>query len=79
MKYFCILLFLISATIVKANTGCGCLYNLPTARLITDTDSVVKKRSVYAGVSYGSDALFFGRTGPIKYTFFSNDVIYNSK
>jgi hypothetical protein len=79
MRYFCILLFLIAANALKANTAVRSWYNLPIARLIADTDTVVKKRSIYAGVSYGSDALFFGRTGPIKYPFFSTDVIYNAK
>jgi hypothetical protein len=49
------------------------------ARFIADTDTIVKKRSISAGISYGSDALFFGRTGPIKYPFMSTDVIYNTK
>jgi hypothetical protein len=31
------------------------------------------------GVNYGSDALFFGRTSPVKYPFVTGDVIYNSK
>ena len=30
-------------------------------------------------MSYGSDAMFFGRTGPIKYPFLSANVIYNTK
>jgi hypothetical protein len=46
---------------------------------VADTDTVVKKSSVSAGISYGSDALFFGRTGPIKYPFMSADMIFNAK
>ncbi|WP_419788649.1 hypothetical protein [Mucilaginibacter sp. SP1R1] len=50
-----------------------------SCQLVADTDSVVRKKSVSVGVSYGSDALFFGRTGPIKYPFLTGDAIYNSK
>jgi hypothetical protein len=50
-----------------------------STRIVADTDTVVKKRSISAGVSYGSDASFFGRTGPVKYPFLNADVIYNSK
>jgi hypothetical protein len=39
----------------------------------------VRKNSVSAGISYGSDALFFGRTGPIRYPFMSTDIIFNTK
>jgi len=46
---------------------------------VADTDTLVRKNSVSAGVTYGSDALFFGRTGPIKYPFMSTDIIFNSK
>jgi hypothetical protein len=50
-----------------------------TTRITADSDTVVKKRSISAGVSYGSDATFFGRTGPVKYPFLNTDVIYNTK
>jgi hypothetical protein len=49
------------------------------ARIAADTDTIVRKRSVSAGVSYGSDASFFGRTGPVRYPFLNADVIYNAK
>ena len=46
----------------------------------TDTTSApVKKNSASFGISYGSDALFFGRTGPIRYPFMATDLIFNSK
>ncbi|WP_374948812.1 hypothetical protein [Mucilaginibacter sp.] len=45
----------------------------------TDTTTIVKKNSASAGITYGSDALFFGRTGPIKYPFISADMILNYK
>ncbi|SDP98905.1 hypothetical protein SAMN05428975_4837 [Mucilaginibacter sp. OK268] len=80
MKYLCLLFFI---------AGCNALYAagidrsfLTTGhsyRLTADTDTIVRKRSVSVGVSYGSDALFFGRTGPIKYPFVTGDAIYNSK
>jgi len=44
-----------------------------------DTDTAIRKRSISAGINYGSDALFFGRTGPITYPFVSADLIYNAK
>ncbi|MGZ3763338.1 MAG: hypothetical protein ACXVB0_12685 [Mucilaginibacter sp.] len=50
-----------------------------SSRITADTDSLEKKRSISAGISYGSDASFFGRTGPVKYPFLNTDVIYNSK
>ncbi|WP_373015920.1 hypothetical protein [Mucilaginibacter sp.] len=46
---------------------------------MADTDTIVKKNSASAGISYGSDALFFGRTGPIKYPFMAADMILNYK
>jgi hypothetical protein len=49
------------------------------ARITADSDTLIRKRSVSAGISYGSDASFFGRTGPVKYPFLNTDVIYNSK
>ena len=44
-----------------------------------DTDTVQRKQSLSVGVSLGSDAQFFGRTGPQKYPFMNTDVIYNAK
>ena len=49
------------------------------ARITADSDTIIKKRSVSVGVSYGSDASFFGRTGPVRYPFLSSDAIFNSK
>lgn len=49
------------------------------ARVVADSDTVFRKQSVSVGLNYGSDVLFFGRTGPIKYPYASTDVIYNSK
>ena len=47
--------------------------------MVADSDTVLKKQSVSVGINYGSDVLFFGRTGPIKYPFMGTDVIYNTK
>jgi hypothetical protein len=44
-----------------------------------DTDTVIRKRSLSVGINYGSDAMFFGRVGPITYPFLSTDVVYNTK
>lgn len=79
MKYFC-LLFLI--------TGCNALYATgikatvitgSCPHVVADTDTIIRKQSVSVGVNYGSDALFFGRTSPVKYPFVTGDIIYNSK
>jgi hypothetical protein len=45
----------------------------------TDTTTVFRKRSITAGVNYGSDFQFFGRTGPVTYPYLSTDAIYNFK
>jgi hypothetical protein len=73
MKYFIALLFLITCDRLYAGTISYRLYAHP------DTDTLVRKMSVTAGISYGSDVQFFGRTGPITYPFASTDVIYNTK
>jgi hypothetical protein len=80
MKYFGVLFLIV--------TTCNTLHAASLKRLqvyreyhaVADTDStIVKKNSASVGVNYGSDALFFGRTGPIKYPFAATDVILNSK
>src|SRR6202000_1370273 len=62
-----------------AGTHRRCFFINDPVRIAADTDTIVKKRSISAGVSYGSDASFFGRTGPVRYPFLNADVIYNSK
>ena len=79
MKYICTLMFLT----IYWNAGAalhahGVFIDRP-ARLTADSDTIIRKRSVSAGVSYGSDASFFGRTGPVRYPFLNADVIYNAK
>ncbi|MDO3627213.1 hypothetical protein [Mucilaginibacter sp. BT774] len=78
MKYICALLLLTIYMAVNATPTNRILIDRP-ARIVADSDTLVKKRSVSAGVSYGSDASFFGRTGPVKYPFLNADVIYNTK
>lgn len=46
---------------------------------VKDTDTIIRKQSLSVGINYGSDAMFFGRTGPITYPFMSTDVVYNTK
>src|ERR1700744_3433180 len=79
MKYICVLLFLTICLNAIAGTHGHRIFINDPVRIAADTDTVVKKRSISAGISYGSDASFFGRTGPVKYPFFNADVIYNSK
>jgi len=78
MKYICALLLLtiyLDATAELPNRG----FADRSVRIVADSDTIIKKRSVSAGISYGSDASFFGRTGPVKYPFLNTDVIYNTK
>ena len=79
MRYLCILLFVIALAPGTALAGTGHVFTFKTINAVADTDTVVRKQSIAAGISYGSDAMFFGRTGPIKYPFLSANVIYNTK
>jgi hypothetical protein len=78
MRYLGLLFFMITCMASK-----GAVVNAPVPAkrdtIPADTDVAVRKNSVSAGVSYGSDALFFGRTSPITYPFTATDVIFNSK
>jgi hypothetical protein len=79
MKYICSILFLIVYMNVKATEKV-----LPAVDTVpkttTDTTGVVQRQaSASAGVSYGSDISFFGRTGPKKNPYISTDLIINSK
>ncbi|MFD0795616.1 hypothetical protein ACFQZX_18485 [Mucilaginibacter litoreus] len=79
MRYISLILLIFACSVVNAahvNPGLiACRNNYAVA----DTDTIIRKASVSAGISYGSDVLFFGRTGPVKYPFMSTDVIFNSK
>lgn len=81
MKYFCLLITLLSCNALYAAPVKVCLSasGSETGARPDTTDTIVKKASVSAGVSYGSDVQFFGRTGPIKYPYVSADAIYNTK
>jgi len=74
MKYLMALILLIT---------CGTASVFATGVLLEmsapDTGAVVKKQSVSAGVNYGTDVSFFGRTSQYRYPFLSSDAIYNSK
>ena len=78
MKYLFLVFFLVICNGVFADTD-GLYHKDSTNHAVADTDTVLRKRSISIGVNYGSDVLFFGRTGPIKYPFVSTDVLYNSK
>jgi len=78
MKYFCVVLFLFTCNAVNAAAELR-PYTDTTIKSTADTDTVIRKMSISAGVVYGSDVQFFGRTGPITYPFVSTDVIYNTK
>ncbi|MDB5032516.1 hypothetical protein [Mucilaginibacter sp.] len=80
MKYFRILLFLILCIQVHGARAAGhFVVGSADHHIVTDTDTIIRKKSLSVGISYGSDALFFGRTGPISYPFLSTDVVYNTK
>ena len=79
MKSFFILILLIIYATTKTIAGEYLVFANHSERLTADTDTVFRKQSVSVGVNYGSDVLFFGRTGPIKYPFVSTDAIYNFK
>ncbi|MBK0379749.1 hypothetical protein [Mucilaginibacter segetis] len=79
MRYFGLLFFILSSNVVNAKALKPGLYALRNTIAAADTDSVIRKNSISAGVSYGTDALFFGRTGPIKYPFTTADLILNYK
>jgi hypothetical protein len=77
MRYFGALFILIFCGDV--HFAAGHMFLQVSHTLKTDTDTVVHKQSVSLGSNYGTDASFFGRTGPVKYPYFTSDVIYNSK
>ena len=74
-QYLFILLFLAICSAANAATGMC----TDTNRVVADTDSIVRKRLISLGITYGSDIQFFGRTGPVKYPYLSADAIYNFK
>ncbi|AYL98547.1 hypothetical protein HYN43_026145 [Mucilaginibacter celer] len=78
MRYLCLLLFVVASSAVFSAPVNLHLF-MGKHQLTADTDTIIRKRSVSAGVSYGSDVLFFGRTGPVKYPFVTADLIYNTK
>ncbi|RVU00254.1 hypothetical protein EOD41_12275 [Mucilaginibacter limnophilus] len=55
------------------------LFYAERLKTTADTDTIIRKRSLSVGVSYGNDAIFFGRVGPVKYPFVTTDVVYNDK
>jgi hypothetical protein len=80
MKYTRILLFVMLCQAVQASAIRRDSVEYPEYHSVgRDTDTVIRKRSISVGMNYGSDALFFGRTGPITYPYVSTDVIYNAR
>ncbi len=79
MRYLCVLFFVIAFAPYSTLANTGRVFNFKPIRAVADTDTIIRKPSIAAGISYGSDAMFFGRTGPIKYPFISTNIIYNTK
>ncbi len=78
MKFLRILFFL---TLITAADSSAARLLLPKGNyvLYADTDTIIRKKNISVGLNFGSDAMFFGRTGPIRYPFYSADFIYNTK
>ena len=79
MRYFSILLLIVALTPVKLMAINRHVLAVPVKQMVADTDTIVRKQSVSVGIAYGSDAMFFGRTGPIRYPFLSANAVYNTK
>jgi hypothetical protein len=79
MKYLCLLFFVMGSNTLYAAGINTELFSRNNPHVVADTDTIIRKQSVSVGVNYGSDALFFGRTGPVKYPFVTGDLIYNTK
>ncbi|QEC77188.1 hypothetical protein [Mucilaginibacter ginsenosidivorax] len=79
MKYLCLLFFIAGSNALYATGINNTLFTGGNIHIVADTDTVIRKQSVSVGINYGSDALFFGRTSPVKYPFVTGDVIYNTK
>jgi len=71
--------FVLSIICVNAGAALKTLTLANEHRIVSDTDTIVKKQSVAIGVTAGSDASFFGRTSPKRYPYYTADVIYNAK
>ncbi|MBW4890648.1 hypothetical protein KXQ82_13010 [Mucilaginibacter sp. HMF5004] len=81
MKYLVTLLFIVACRPLTGLAFAGAVSNEKGIYLLTDTGQAtsVKKQSVSAGVNYGTNASFFGRTSPVTYPYLTTDVIYNTK
>jgi hypothetical protein len=79
MKRSCTLFLIILYSSSSVFAGTVREFKAAIPRLVADTDTVTRKQSLSVGVSVGSDAQFFGRTGPVKYPYWSGDAIYNAK
>jgi hypothetical protein len=79
MKYLCLLFFVMGSNTLYAAGINTDLFTRNNLHVVADTDTIIRKQSVSVGINYGSDALFFGRTGPVKYPFVTGDLIYNTK
>ncbi|MEO6521586.1 MAG: hypothetical protein ABIN91_07910 [Mucilaginibacter sp.] len=79
MRYIIALLFLVTLGSVNTFAWSARSSKLGSLSLQADSDSTSKKQSLSVGVSYGSDASFFGRTNQVKYPFYTADAIYNTK
>lgn len=79
MRYLRILILIVVCSPASAAELLGNGFIFSHIQAVKDTDAIIRKRSISVGVNYGSDAMFFGRVGPITYPYYSADVVYNFK
>ncbi len=79
MKYFSLLICLLYFASATAAAKAVYLPEYKLEKIQADTDTLIRKRSVSVGVSYGNDAIFFGRVSPVRYPYVTTDVVYNDK
>lgn len=79
MRYIITLLFLTTLGPVQTFGRSARFLKMGEFSLQADTDTTSKKQSASVGISYGSDASFFGRTNQAKFPFYTADAIYNTK
>jgi hypothetical protein len=81
MRYLITLIVIVAGSPLSGMAYTGTGTNATGIYVLTDTGKTAspKKQSVSAGINYGTNASFFGRTSPIKYPYLTGDVIYNTK
>jgi hypothetical protein len=81
MRYLITLIFIVACRPLTGLAHTSTYSKTATVDVLADTDKTAspKKQSVSAGINYGTNASFFGRTSPISYPYLTTDLIYNTK